>query len=204
MKKNVVPYTKARDQLPTFTIINCEHKDLFWRLIGHTAILYKCPLTGQLSVFESTTLNKFTGKSGVQLTPFGTWLAHYPGKVFARVPKFGDSGEEAGIERQVMAEMFIKQYIGTSYPDLKTWSGRLKLALSALDFRLFGRDWLTYKGKDDGIYCTMLVIKKLQGCGLFDGLLKSSEFEPDDTRGNKKIFESNLINTVYQDEIRLK
>ena len=204
MKKNVVPYTKARDQLPTFTIINCEHKDLFWRLIGHTAILYKCPLTGQLSVFESTTLNKFTGKSGVQLTPFGTWLAHYPGKVFARVPKFGDSGEEAGIERQVMAEMFIKQYIGTSYPDLKTWSGRLKLALSALDFRLFGRDWLTYKGDDEGIFCTMLVAMILQDCKMLNFVKHAKEFEPDDTRGDNDLFELCLINMVYQDEIRLK
>ena len=76
MAKKIIPYLKARDQLPTFTIINCRQHSWFWRFIGHTAILYKDSFTGQLQVFESTTLNKFTGKSGVQLTPFGTWLSH--------------------------------------------------------------------------------------------------------------------------------
>jgi hypothetical protein len=204
MKQPIIPYLKVRDQLPTFTIINCISRKFPYNLIGHTAILYKETWTGQLSVFESTTLNKFTGKSGVQLIPFGTWLAHYPGKVFARVPKFGDSSPGANAARELMATDFIREHLGSSYPDLKTMTGRFKLYLSALDFRLFGRDWFTYTGKDDGIFCTQLFIMMLQACGLFSKYKQAKEFEPDDTRGSAEQFENGLYNMLYLPEIRLK
>ena len=210
MQDAIKLYPENRERLDTFTIINCEHKDLFWRLIGHTAILYKYKATGQLMVFESTTLNKYTGNSGVQLTPFGLWLAHYPGKVYARTPEFQDSrgdGKDYDYRRIQLAEAFIKTHLGTSYPDLKTWSGKMKLILSALDFRLFGVDLLTYKGDDKGIFCTELVIMLLQYCGIVTQMMSSYaayEYEPDDTRGNKEKFEDELLRCRYGKEVRLK
>jgi hypothetical protein len=155
-------------------------------------------------ILESTTLNKFSGKSGVQMMPFGQWLAHYPGKVFARVPKFGDSSDGANAARDIMAADFIKEHLGTSYPDLKTMTGRFKLYMAALDFKVFGKDWFTYKGDDEGMFCTMLVIMMLQACGIYDDQAVPSEFEPDDTRGIETDFENYLINTLYLPEIRLK
>jgi hypothetical protein len=204
MKQPIIPYLKARDQLPTFTTINCVQDNWFWKRIGHTAILYKDPLTGQLMIFESTTLNKFSGKSGVQLAPFGSWLAHYPGKVFARVPKFDYTEAGSMAAREIMAADFIREHLGTSYPDLKTMTGRFKLYMSALDFRLFGRDWFTYKGDDTGIFCTELVIKMLQFCGIFQACRYAHEYQPDDTRGGVDKFESFLVNMKYEKEIRLK
>lgn len=199
-----VPYMIVRDKLPTFTIINCVQDNWFWERIGHTAILYKDTITGQLQVFESTTLNKFTGQSGVQMTPFGTWLAYYPGKVYARVPRFSDSSPTANYKRQGMAADFIRKYLGTSYPDLSTRTGRFKLYLSALDFKLFGVDWLTYKGKDNGIFCTMLVVMMLKACGLMDDYQESYEYEPDDTRGGNISFDTSLEFMIYDAEIQLK
>ena len=200
----IVPYMKARDQLPTFTIINCISKKFPYNWIGHTAIIYDDTLTKQKQLLESTTLNKHTGISGVQMMPFGQWLAHYPGKVFARVPKFGDSSDGANAAREIMAADFIREHLGTSYPDLKTMTGRFKLYLSALDFKLFGKDWLTYKGDDDGIFCTMLAIMMLQACGLFSKYKDAGEFEPDDTRGAAEQFENGLYNMLYLPEIQLK
>ena len=204
MKQPIVPYRKARSQLCTLTAINCIPDGLFWSRIGHTAFIYVDSLTGQVMLVESTTLNKNTGLSGVQMMPFGQWLARYPGKVYARVPKFGDSSEGANAAREMMVAEFIKEHLGTSYPDLKTWSGRLKLAFSALDFKLCGIDMITYKGDDDGIFCTMLFIMVLQYCDLYQKDLPAREHEPDDIRGNAEKFERRLQDMMYLPEIRLK
>lgn len=197
-----------RSRLDTFTIINCVHKDLFWKLIGHTAVLYKCPLTEQLLVFESTTLNKYTGKSGVQLIPFGLWLSKYPGKVYARLPRFNDSrgdGKDHKYWRDKKAEEFIRVHLGTSYPDIKSWSGKMKLAFAALDFKLFGVDLFTYKGDDSGIFCTMLVIMLLDFCGIIEDAVDAKEFEPDDTRKPNNKFDELLAEWAsYGPEVRLK
>lgn len=197
-------YLTVRSQLTTFTLINCEHRNWFWKLIGHNAVLYKDPMTGQLMLFESTTLNKFTGLSGVQMMPFGAWLALYPGKVFARIPVFSDSTLTASTKRMETASRFIRHNLGSSYPDLKTMTGRFKLYMAALDFKLFGVDWFTYMGSDEGIFCTMLLIMMLQKCGLFEAYAYAKEFQPDDTRGGKADFEDRLIGVKYLPEIQLK
>ena len=207
MQNQIVPYKTAKPQLDTFTLINCIHHKFPYNLIGHSAILWKCEATGQLMIFESTTLNKFSMQSGVQLHAFGGWLKRYPGKVFARIPTFHDhaDGIDHNYRRRRLAEAFIQNYLGTSYPDLKTWAGKLKLAFSALDFKIFGIDIFQYKSDDIGIFCTMLVILLLQYCELFDTCMEAKEFEPDDLRGNKQDFEENVcIFTDYADEIQLK
>jgi hypothetical protein len=207
MKDTITPYNEIRDKLDTLTAVNCIPKGFILSKIGHTAELNKCPRTGQISVLESTTLNKFTGKSGVQMTPFGLWLNNYPGKVYVRIPVFNnkaDSGRTPDFNRRLYAEAFIRNHLGTSYPDLKTWGGRLKLALAALDFKLFGVDVLTYKGKDEGIFCTMLFIMMLQYCGCFNTDMNAAEYEPDDIRGVVSKFEDNLLFCTYGKEIRLK
>lgn len=210
MKDTITSYQEIRNRLDTFTIINCIPKGFIWSKIGHTAELDKSLVTGQVSLFESTTLNKFTGKSGVQLNPFGLWLNNYPGKVYARIPTFQDcrgDSKDHDYWRRRKAEAFIKEHLNSSYPDLKAWSGRLKLAFAALDYEWFGIDLLTYNGADDGIFCTMLLIMKLQYCGLFTPDMNAAEFEPDDTRGGrigKAKFEDNLLHCTYGEEIRLK
>jgi hypothetical protein len=202
--EEITPYIEIRGKLPTFTTINCVQDNWLWKRIGHTAILYKDTFTGQLMVLESTTLNKFSGKSGVQMMPFGAWLDRYPGKVYARVPKFGDSSPGANAARDIMAADFIKEHLGSSYPDLKTMTGRFKLYMASLDFEWFGWDLFTYKGDDDGIFCTMLVVMMLQACGLFAKRGDAEEYEPDDTRGDYDGFEDHLLNMLYLPEIQLK
>lgn len=197
-KDNITPYLGIRDRLTTFTIINCEHKDFPWRWIGHTAVVYRCHETGQLMVFESTTLNKFTGKSGVQLTPMGLWLSKYPGKVFVRIATFKSSKTI-----EFMAERFIKNHLGSSYPNLKTWSGKMKLVLAKLDLKIRGKDLLKYDGEDKGIFCTMLVIMFLQYCELMTDDTLAQEWEPDDTRIDLSMTPW-LINCEYGEEIQIK
>ena len=212
-KREITPYLEIRDRLSTFTIINCEHKGLLWRMIGHTAVVYKCQETGQLMVFESNiTVSKLTGKSGVRLTPMGLWVSQYPGKVFVRIPTFNypdttNSLDEliriGDLDRYAYADGFVKNHLGSSYPDLQTWSGKMKLVLAALDLKIFGKDLFTYKGNDAGIFCTMLVILFLQYCGLMSMKTEAKEWEPDDTRVDFTL-KHLLINCAYGKEIQIK
>ena len=204
-KNKITPYLSIRDKLCTFTIINCEHHSLPWKLIGHTAVVYVCHETGQIMVFESTTLNKFTGKSGVQLTPMGLWVSKYPGKVFIRIPEFelSYSFSQQYFDACMLAKEFIREHLGTSYPDIKTRTGRFKLYLAALDFNLFGKDLFTYKGGDKGIFCTMLVVMLYQYCGLMCENISAQEFKPDDAKENG-MMENWLKNCELGKEIRIK
>lgn len=51
--------------------------------LSHVAAVYKTTKTG-LSVIESTTLNKWCGKKGVQINPFNEWLDNYNGRVWVK------------------------------------------------------------------------------------------------------------------------
>jgi hypothetical protein len=192
-------YNEIRSQLKTLDILNFEAKDLFWRAIGHTAVVYKDPLTGMLWCFESTSRNKLSGISGVQITPLGARLDSFSGKVFVR---------QIHIEPDFVLKdtpgNFIKKYRGTSYPDLKSRKGRLMLILSALDIYIGDENIATYKGEEDWIFCTMLVVMLYRWCGLMDDHYPPSrEFEPDDTRNNGKI-DRFLIGCTLDKEIQIK
>lgn len=199
-KQEIIPYLDIRYKLLTFTIINCEHHNLLWRLIGHTAVVYKCRETSQLMVFESNV------GTGVHLTPMGKWLSEYHGKVFVRIPTytmdFGGNGT-GDVDAWTKAEEFINIHLGTSYPNLLTRSGRMKLIFSALDLKILGKDIFKYEGDDEGIFCTMLVIMLLQYCYLVNNETVAQEWEPDDTR-NDFTLKHCLINCKYGKEIRIK
>ncbi len=201
-KETIQAYTEIRDKLDTFTIVNCVSWKFPFKYIGHTAVLYKNEEIGQLMVLESTTLNKFSGVSGVQLAPFGAWLANYAGKVYVRIPKFTFQLDNKKTQDR-KAQRFIRNHLGTSYPNLRTRTGRFKLYLAALDFKLFGVDWFTYKGKDTGIFCTMLVIMLLVHCGLVLDFVDAQEVTPDDVRDDGRI-EAYFKNCTYGKEIRIK
>lgn len=62
-------------------------------------------------VFESTTLNKWCGKSGVQFNDFDAWLSNYNGKVWIRRQRPGSIQEKARI--RIQSKML--SLIGTRY-----------------------------------------------------------------------------------------
>lgn len=183
-KNGVFNYEQLRPILSTFDCIICEHKRLFWRLIGHTAGIYKSS-SGQLMVFESTSLNKWTGISGVQLNPLGTWLMHYPGKVFIRRIQY-QFERRVFKEKLQKADGFIRKYRGTSYPDISTRKGRWYLIKSAWDSVIF-EEASTNKDTEDWIFCTDLYVRWLKFCDITIKDITTSEFEPDDTYPGEKL-----------------
>lgn len=198
-------YAEIRPNLHTFDIINCEGNGWFWKLIGHTAGIYRNNDIGQVDVFESTQRG-FSGKTGVQLNTASSWFNKYQGKVSVRYLRFEDpSMRYANIGELIRkSDEFIKLTRHLKYPNLKTRSGRWKLILSAWDWHINGRDILTYKGKDDGIFCTQLIVAWYIYCGLTNltmdetdelcfgddtlkwALYKAQEYEPDDMREGGK------------------
>ena len=110
-------YLALREEMGSFDVLCCEHKKWPYTWIGHTAVIYKNEV-GQLMVLESTSLNKWSGISGVQLNPLGLWLKNYNGKVYWRKWVWGVpvSGYEK-TEALHAFQRFIGIYRGTSYPE---------------------------------------------------------------------------------------
>ena len=191
-------YAAVRHSLNTYDIINCEHKDWFWRMIGHTVAVYRDACTGMLFVYESTSLNKWTGISGVQLTPMRVWLRHYPGKVFVRRMRIVRG---YSYWHEMKAAAHIEKFRGVPYPDMKDPKQLQYLANMVIDlpFGMFENE-----DRHDIIACTPLVVDFWQDAELYVGDEPPSEAQPDDTREGGR-FENQLAEGVsLGKEIRLK
>ena len=194
-------YAAVRHSLDTFDIINCEHKDWFWRMIGHTAVVYRDASTGMLFVYESTSLNKWSGISGVQLTPMRVWLRYYPGKVFLAPVKFEEDSATHYFVRQVKAQEHIEKFRDVPYPDRRN-PRHLQYLINLVIDLPFGI--CENKDRHDIMACTPLVADFFEDGGLYVGDEPPSESQPDDTRPGGK-FEKMLAEGVsLGKEIELK
>ncbi len=191
-------YLKYRDQMDNFDVLCCENKSLLTRFIGHTAVIYK-NAAGQLMVFESTSLNKFSGIKGVQLTPLGLWLQHYNGKVWWRKWIWDKTISHLTIGHRAVAERkfrdFIKKYRGTSYPSGRKGAWLLFKAWWDSPFlKKFSRNPITTAV----IFCSHLVGMLFEAIKFCELEVSASELIPDDFRekgyvDNQLIFDSNSM-----------
>jgi len=161
-------------------IVNCLHRNWFWRLIGHTALLIRH--VDNWWIYESTSRGE---KSGVQSHLALYW--DYPGAVYLRQVMVDDPEK---VVRGIMSNQLALEEARTPYVAIDTFSGRLKLYFSTLDFNVFGRDIFFYRGQDKGVYCTELVVTHGQMTGwikqMYDcKVVFAHEFEPDDMRNGK-------------------
>ncbi len=174
-------YLKYRDQMGNFDVLYCRNKSWLTRFIGHVAVIYKND-AGQLMVFESTSLNKFSGIKGVQLTPMGLWLYHYNGEVYWRkwVWNWDKISPAKFHEIEDAFRRFIEVYRGTSYPSGRKGAWLLfKAWWDSPFFKKFSRNPVTTAV----IFCSHLV-------GMLFGVVKfidlngvpASELIPDDFR----------------------
>lgn len=194
-------YAAVRDSLDTFDIINTEHKNWVMRMIGHTAMVYRDLLTGQVNVYESTTLNKFSGISGVQLTPMRLWILHYPGKVFVRRVVFSNDYDSGAIDCRRTIEQHINRFRGVPYPDLDDPKQKQFVIDAAIDLPFgIGKN----PDRHDIMFCTHLTVDAWQDRGFYTGKLPPSEWQPDDTRPGHG-FERQLAEGVsLAKEVRIK
>lgn len=204
-KEKVIDYKEFRQYLQTFDCLICEQHDLFWRLIGHTAGVVKNP-NGQLMVFESTSISKVSGISGVQLNPMGLWLDKYPGKVYVRQMIHDINinwGRRRRNESLKKSDKFIEEYRGTSYPDTKSAKGLWYLIKSAWDSKILKKA-STNVQDDSMIFCTDLYYRWLLACGKVIKGTVSSEREPDDVYPGEKIDKDLVVGVTLGKMIRIK
>ena len=128
--------------------------------ISHVALVYR-PELGVLKVFESTTMNKWAYKSGVQTNDLWRWLQNYPGRVWVRRLLVND---ELGVSNKPTrfavrsffridrfrdeVEAFINRHLGDDYESgiLGLW----ELILCGLRIHLFSNF--------SGIHCSELAV----------------------------------------------
>ncbi len=194
-------YAAVRNSLGSYDIINTEHKEWFWRLIGHTAMVYRDMLTDMIFVYESTTLNKFTGISGVQITPMRLWLAHYPGKVLVRKMIFAAGYDSGSIQIHRSIEEHIRKFRGVPYPDLSDPKQKQFVIDAAIDLSFgIGQN----VDRHDIMFCTHLTVDAWQDRGFYIGEEPPSEWQPYDMRPGRR-FEKQLAPGVsLGKEVRLK
>ena len=195
-----MPYDKIRPVLGTFDVLNCEHRNWFWRLIGHTAGIYRDPLTGMLYCYESTQM-KYAGSSGVRLVPLKQWIFEYPGDVMVKRCIYRDIPSALNqIDCEASAQVHIKTHRGKPYPDLKTRAGKWFVANAAIDLP-FDNPWQN-KERDDIFFCTHLYTHQLRFCGIADGF-NAAEQEPDDTRDGGRFWQYLDDAVEYTEEVRI-
>lgn len=179
-KMPVIPIDRITDvcgvPIDTFWIVNCEHRRLYLRLIGHTAVLVR--IDGILYVYESTQLGS-GGVKGVQLTELTEWLDSYPGKV--KLKPVWIINKETQKEAFELAAEHVKKHLGKPYTDPMKRQGRWMLIKSAWDSRWF-KKMSTNIDTEKWFFCTMLVMNIFRFCGLVLKNLNCAEWEPDDTR----------------------
>ncbi len=195
-------YLKYRDQMDNFDVLCCEHNNWLYKFIGHTAVIYKND-TGQLMVFESTSLNKFSGIKGVQLTPLGLWLQHYNGKVYWRKWVWDTPLLIQYTKGQRFAN-FIKKYRGTSYPSGRKGARLLFKAWWDCPFlKKFSRNPVTTAV----IFCSHLVGMLFEAVNFIEimAFMPASELIPKDFREGRFVDQFTLKDMGHlADEILIK
>ncbi|HOT73749.1 MAG TPA: hypothetical protein PLX18_11410 [Anaerohalosphaeraceae bacterium] len=112
------------------------------------------------AVFESTTLNTWSGKKGTQVNLFDRWLDHYPGSVWVRRLNFTRSET---FEADCVQEM--SALVGKPYEH--GIPGVLELLLCGIEWRWFRRLFDTQNRlRTAELHCTEAAAKVLQRMGL--------------------------------------
>ena len=125
--------------------------------ISHVALVLKT--SSLVWVFESTTMNKYCGKSGVQINVFDEWLENYKGSVYVR---------KIHCERPEGIDNWMAEQVGRPYEN--GLGGLLELLTvytphQWLNKTKFGR-WLRGKLRTPEVHCSEIDAECLQKFGL--------------------------------------
>ncbi len=194
-KQPKVKYSQIRPLLKTFDVLCCIPPGLFMGWIQHTAGVYVCAETGQISVYQSTT-QKYAGKSGVSLTPMADFVDRYTkagGKILLRKCTIKGKGRRGRAQQE--AAKHIRVFRGTPYPDLKTRAGRWFVVNARIDLP-FATRWAN-KETHSVFFCAHLIADWIRDGGLTKPL-NAAEVDTKDFRAGGS-FEDVLADGVSLD-----
>ena len=173
-------YKEIRDNLNTFDIICCDHKDWLMRWIGHTAMIIRDYDKDIVYIWQSTT--KYAGVKGTSLSLFSDWLRTYSGKVCVRRFEIEQKRRELS---ELLLENYIRKHRGDPYPDLKSAKGLWYMAKIVLDLPL--PVFENNPNEHIKLACSGRVADTLQYCGLIYPMVNINEVEPDDFRVSRPL-----------------
>jgi len=170
-------YKTLRHSLQSFDIICCEHKDLFWNLVGHSAMIVVDNEKDIVWIWQSST--QYANVSGTSLMPFNEWLTQYPGHVAIRQISMPMSLRRTAEER---LDAYIAKYRGKPYPNLKSLTGWKYMYNQIADIM----PWTENHPDPDGDArdCSDRIVHTLKTCGILNQMINPSEQEPDNLREN--------------------
>jgi hypothetical protein len=120
-------------------------------------------------VQESTTLNKFSGKKGVQLSHFGLWLKNYNGEVYIRKLDFTRS-----VDFHHKDDVFWFKVKGTPYES--GIPGGIELLLCALRLHRYIPWYTPMKSKE--LHCTELNSERMDCHELWECQIQPNRMPP--------------------------
>ena len=131
--------------------------------ITHVAKIF---LDDDLWVYESTTMNKWCGKSGVQTNLFADWLENYNGKVYVRPVEFEDY-ESLSYGEKLLFTQHRYSMFGTPYES--GVDGIVELASTALKKK---------KARTAKVHCSETSILANQAMGIYKKNVNPSKMPP--------------------------
>ncbi|HOQ06035.1 MAG TPA: hypothetical protein PKY88_12575 [Anaerohalosphaeraceae bacterium] len=162
--------------------------------ISHVALA----ASGGSAVFEATTLNRWAGKSGVQINPFDNWLSHYPGSVWVRRLHFLRPPEFENKASDVMQGL-----IGLPYEH--GIPGAFELLLCGIKWtwfcRLIDRD---RRLQTVELHCTEAAARVLQRLGLMHQIDRKGQFVYPNKLPPFQWWPGGRVETLFRSFIRIE
>lgn len=137
--------------------------------ITHIAGVDRCEYDETLRVQESTTFNKWAGKSGVQINPFDKWLENYNGSVYVQKYDFTRSEEFYKTEFDFWAKHCNDPYESGI-------AGGFELFLCALRIHRFFPNYTPMATKE--LHCSEKYAMRVDAHGLWEEKIFPSRMPP--------------------------
>lgn len=187
LSKRIINYQnilRKLDDDSTLTEEDCQ--------ISHVGMV----VSNGVEVFESTTMNEWCGKKGVQINPFPEWLDNYNGNVWIRKMILPKTGKYAKIYNNPIYDEIqsnAESLIGKPYEN--GICGALELALAGIQWEWFVNKFkLAEKLKTkDAVFCSEVDAIVYQKVGILNKFVRANKMPPCQWFGNGS-FDKNLIN----------
>ena len=187
--ENNTMYDWEKLELQSMDVVLCagkaglsRHIQRFQRLTGapkkdsklsHAGGIFRYPNTKPLFMQESTTLNKFADKKGVQMNSFNEWLEHYNGKVYVRQLHFNRTRKFYRLDKEFWAKHADDPYENGIMGGLELFLCGLRLDRVV---RKFVPSYNPLQTKNP--HCTELQGKRLQHHNLIDLNIPTNRMPP--------------------------
>jgi len=135
----------------------------------HVAKTLQVVENGLLSIYESTTLNKYNNKKGVQADYIGNWLPNYNGEVYIRKLHYPRTEDFFTIDY-----LYYMEHLYDSYES--GIPGHIELLLCAIRLNKYIPWYTPMETKE--LHCTEMIAKNFDGHNLWKYEIRANRMPP--------------------------